>query len=48
MLGQEVKQLSEQERAAYIGYWAEIQIDPRTGLLHAAGTAELPCYTKGY
>jgi gamma-glutamyltranspeptidase / glutathione hydrolase len=48
LLGQEVQQLSPQERAAYIGYWAGIQIDPRTGLLQAAGTAELPSYAKGY
>ena len=48
LLGQEVQQLSPPERAAYIGYWAGIQIDPRTGLLRAAGTAELPSYAKGY
>lgn len=47
-LGQEVKELSPQEKAAYIGYWAGIQIDPTTGLLQAAGTAELPSYAAGY
>ncbi len=48
LLGQEVQQLSPQEGGAYIGYWAGIQIDPTTGLLQAAGTAELPSYAKGY
>ena len=48
LLGQEVKELSGQEHAAYIGYWAGIQIDPVTGLLRAAGTAELPSYAEGY
>ena len=48
LLGQEVQELSLQEGAPYIGYWAGIQIDARTGLLQAAGTAELPSYAKGY
>jgi gamma-glutamyltranspeptidase/glutathione hydrolase len=48
LLGQEVKKLSREERGAYIGYWAGIQIDPSTGLLQAAGTMELPSHAKGY
>jgi len=48
MLGQEVKEVSGLERGAYIGYWAGIQIDPATGLLQAAGTAELPSHAAGY
>ena len=48
MLGQEVKEVSGHERGAYIGYWAGIQIDPGTGLLQAAGTAELPSHARGY
>jgi gamma-glutamyltranspeptidase/glutathione hydrolase len=47
-LGQDVKELSLQARAAYIGYWAGIQFDPKTGLLQGAGTAELPSYAEGY
>ena len=48
LLGQEVEELSPQAGAAYIGYWAGIQIEPMTGLLRAAGTAELPSHAKGY
>ncbi|MGP0069312.1 MAG: gamma-glutamyltransferase [Isosphaeraceae bacterium] len=47
-LRQEVKELSPQERAMFVGYWAGIAIDPRTGLLRAAGTSELPSHAEGY
>ena len=47
-LGQEIKELSPQARAMFIGYWAGIQLDPKSGLLRAAGTAELPSHAEGY
>jgi gamma-glutamyltranspeptidase/glutathione hydrolase len=47
-LGQEVKELGPQEREMFIGYWAGIAIDPQTGRLHGAGTAELPSHAEGY
>ncbi len=47
-LGQEVKVLSRNESGAFVGYWIGIQIDPKTGQLRGAGTAELPSYAQGY
>jgi gamma-glutamyltranspeptidase/glutathione hydrolase len=48
LLGQEVKEVTGLDRGASIGYWAGIQIDPVTGLLQAAGTADLPSHAAGY
>jgi gamma-glutamyltranspeptidase / glutathione hydrolase len=47
-LGQGVKEVSGQEKGAYIGYWVGVQIDPITGRLQGAGTSELPSYAKAY
>jgi gamma-glutamyltranspeptidase/glutathione hydrolase len=47
-LGQEVKELGPEESGMFIGYWAGIAIDPRTGRLQGAGTAELPSQAEGY
>ena len=47
-LGQEVKQLDLPKRAMFIGYWAGIEIDPQSGPLRGAGTAEQPSYAEGY
>ena len=47
-LGQPVKELSPEERDMFIGYWAGIAIDPKTGIIRAAGTAELPSHAEGY
>jgi gamma-glutamyltranspeptidase/glutathione hydrolase len=47
-LGQEVKTLSPELAAMFVGYWAGVAIDPNTGNLRGAGTAELPSYAEGY
>ncbi len=47
-LGLEVKELSPEQRAMFVGYWAGIEIDPKTGLLRGAGTAEVPSHAEGY
>src|SRR5262249_28776115 len=47
-LGQEVKELGPIERGMFIGYWAGLAIDPTTGRLRGAGTAELPSHAEGY
>jgi len=47
-LGQEGKVLSVEEKPMFVGYWAGIQIDPRTRDLKGAGTAELPSHAEGY
>jgi gamma-glutamyltranspeptidase / glutathione hydrolase len=47
-LGQEVKELGPKERAMFVGYWAGIAIDPESGRLRGAGTAELPSHAEGY
>ncbi len=47
-LGQEIKELSRGQRDMFVGYWAGIEIDTKTGNFRAAGTAELPSYAKGY
>jgi hypothetical protein len=46
-LGQDVKELSMQQRAMFVGYWAGIELDPKTGLLRGAGTAEQPSRAEG-
>jgi gamma-glutamyltranspeptidase/glutathione hydrolase len=47
-LGQEVKELGPEASGMFIGYLAGIAIDPRTGRLQSAGTAELPSHAEGY
>ena len=47
-LGQPVKELSPDQIDRFIGYWAGIAIDPKTGIIRAAGTAELPSHAEGY
>jgi gamma-glutamyltranspeptidase / glutathione hydrolase len=47
-LGQEVKELSMEQRAMFVGYWAGLEIDPKTGLIRGAGTSELPSHAEGY
>jgi gamma-glutamyltranspeptidase/glutathione hydrolase len=47
-LGQEVKELGPNESAMFIGYWAGVAIDPKTGRLRGAGTPELPVRSEGY
>jgi gamma-glutamyltranspeptidase/glutathione hydrolase len=47
-LGQPVNELSSEQSDAFIGYWAGIVIDPKTGIIRAAGTAELPSHAEGY
>jgi gamma-glutamyltranspeptidase / glutathione hydrolase len=47
-LGQPVNELSPEQSDAFIGYWAGIAIDPKTGIIRAAGTAELPSHAEGY
>jgi gamma-glutamyltranspeptidase/glutathione hydrolase len=47
-LGQPMKELSGQERAAFIGYWVGVQIDSPEETLKAAGTSELPSYAEAY
>jgi gamma-glutamyltranspeptidase / glutathione hydrolase len=47
-LGQPVNELSPEQSDAFIGYWAGIVIDPKTGIIRAAGTAELPSHAEGY
>ncbi len=47
-LGQDVRVLPRSELDAFIGYWAGVQIDPKTGQLHGAGTSELPSFAAGY
>jgi len=47
-LGQDVKVLPRHQGNALRGYWVGIEIDPRTGRLRAAGTAELPSHAEGY
>jgi gamma-glutamyltranspeptidase len=47
-LGQPVTELSPEQSDVFIGYWAGIEIDPKTGIIHAAGTAELPSDAEGY
>lgn len=47
-LGQEIKELSPEQCAMFIGYWAGIEIDPKRGNLRGVGTSELPSHAKGY
>jgi gamma-glutamyltranspeptidase / glutathione hydrolase len=47
-LGQEVKELSPDQEGMFVGYWAGIAIDPKTGHLRGAGTSELPSHAEGY
>jgi gamma-glutamyltranspeptidase / glutathione hydrolase len=47
-LGQPVKELGPRERAMFVGYWVGIAIDPPSGRLRGAGTAELPSCAEGY
>jgi gamma-glutamyltranspeptidase/glutathione hydrolase len=47
-MGQSIKELSPTARGLFVGYWAGIQIDPKTGRYQAAATAELPGRAEGY
>ncbi len=47
-LGQEVKVLPRPQCQAFAGFWVGIEIDPKTGLLGAAGTGEVPSFAEGY
>ena len=47
-MGQPVKELSPDQSGAFIGYWAGIAIEPKTGIVRAVGTAELPSHGEGY
>ena len=46
--GQRVKELGPEESGMFISYWAGIAIDPQSGRLRGAGTAELPSHAEGY
>jgi hypothetical protein len=47
-LGQEVKELAPEQRDMFVGYWAGIEIDPKSGNLRGAGTAKSPSHAEGY
>ncbi len=47
-LGQDVKELSPEQGGMFVGYWAGIEIEPKTGILRGAGTGELPSHAKAY
>jgi gamma-glutamyltranspeptidase/glutathione hydrolase len=47
-LGQDLRVLKPPESVAFTGYWIGIQIDPASGGLQGAGTAELPSHALGF
>ena len=47
-LGQEVQVLPRPQCQAFAGFWIGVEIDPKTGQLRGAGTAEIPSFAEGY
>ena len=46
-LGQEVKELSPEQREMFVGYWIGIEIDPKTGLLREPAPPSCPAMPRG-
>ncbi len=47
-LGQRVEIVSRPEDLAFAGFWIGVELDPKTGELHAAGARQTLAYAEGY